>query len=132
MSLCFFYNLTSARYTPINKRAVVAVFFPVQEDGFKPVLEAAILICKTLATILGEIWVIVRERMSVFAWIVFESTLWLCRLQVNGTHYRLIGSLQRAFAVPAVARVMLVPEWIIDGQRELHAPVGSVCAFRFR
>lgn len=81
-----------------------------------------------MAAIAGEVRVIVRERMSVFAKIVFKSTLWLCRLQISRTHYRLIGSLQRAFAVPSIAWVMLVPERIIDGERELHAPVGSVCA----
>ena len=68
--------------------------------------------------------------MPVFAWIVFESALWLGRFHVIRTVDRFISSFERAFAVPTVARVMIVPERIIYGQRELHAPVGSVCAFR--
>ena len=116
--------------TAIDKRTVVAVLFPVQEQSFKAVGEATLLICETAAAIAGEIWVLVWECMTVFARIVFKSTLRLCGFQFSGTHYRVIGSLQWAFAVPTVSRVMVVPERVIDGQRELHAPVGSVCAFR--
>ena len=68
--------------------------------------------------------------MSVFARIVFKSTLWLGRFHVIRTVDRFISSFERAFAVPTVPRVMIVPERIIDGQRELLEPIGSVCAFR--
>ena len=68
--------------------------------------------------------------MSVLSRIVFKPTLRLGRFHVIRTVDRFISSLQRAFAVPSVARVMIVPERIIDGQRELLEPVGSVCAFR--
>ena len=68
--------------------------------------------------------------MSVFARIVFKPTLRLGRFHVIRTVDRFISSFERALAVPAVARVMIVPERIIDGQRELLEPIGSVCAFR--
>ena len=116
--------------TPINEWAGIAVLFPVQEECFNSVAKSSLLISKTTAAIAWEIWVLVRECMPVFARIVFKSTLRLCGFQFSGTHYRFISSLQRALAVPAVARVMIVPERIIDGQRELLEPIGSVCAFR--
>ena len=59
----------------IDKRAVVAVLFPIQEESFEAVGEASLLIGKTVAAIAWEIRVLVRERMSVFARIVFKSTL---------------------------------------------------------
>ena len=68
--------------------------------------------------------------MSVLSRIVFKPTLWLCRFEVIRTVDRFISSFERAFAVPSIARVMIVPERIIDGQRELLEPIGSVCAFR--
>ena len=69
--------------------------------------------------------------MPVLSRIVFKPTLRLGRFHVIRTVDRFISSFERALAVPAVARVMIVPERSIDRQRELHAPVGSVCAFRF-
>ena len=127
-----FYRLLCCRSfnAPIDKRAVIAVLFPVQEDCFKAVAKASLLIGKTTAAITWEIRVLVRERMSVFARIVFKSTLWLGRFHVIRTVDRFISSFERAFAVPTVPRVMIVPERIIDGQRELLEPIGSVCAFR--
>ena len=68
--------------------------------------------------------------MPVLSRIVFKSTLWLGKFHVIRTVDRFISSFERALAVPAVARVMIVPERIIDGQRELLEPIGSVCAFR--
>ena len=70
--------------------------------------------------------------MSVLARIVFKTTLWLGRFHVIRTVDRLISCFKRALAVPSVARVMVIPERIINRQRESHLPVLAMAAFRVR
>ena len=41
-----------------------------------------------------------------------------------------VGGLERALAVPAVARAVLVPERVVDGARQLDRPKPLVFGFR--
>lgn len=71
------------------------------------------------------IGVSVAEQLAVFGRIVIQAghrQRGCITIQGFGIH-RLVSLLQAAFAVPAVAGVMFVPEGVIDRQRELLFPV---------
>lgn len=73
---------------------------------------------------------VLREGVSVLARVVGESRLWsLTReLRLQFGRGRVVGLFERALAVPAVARMVLVPKRVGHGQRELALPEGAVAA----
>ena len=73
---------------------------------------------------------IVAECVSILSRIVLQSSLWLCRLHVLGTDYWVIGGFERAFAVPSVTWVMLIPERIIHREGEFHLPIDPMVSLR--
>ena len=59
-----------------------------------------------------------------------ESALRLLIVRIVGdVGGRLVGGFERALAVPAVARAVLVPERVVDGARQLHRPEAFVFGF---
>ena len=74
-----------------------------------------------------------REELPILTRIILQPTLRLvssylciCRQRSN----RVIGRLERAFAVPAVARSVFVPKRVIDGARQLTLPEHAVLCLR--
>ena len=60
-----------------------------------------------------------------------ESTLRLLIVRIVGDGCDgFVGGFERAFAVPAVARAVFVPERVVDGARQLLFPKPLVLGFR--
>lgn len=70
----------------------------------------------------------VTEQASVLARIIFEPLLCRNRLKLpyRTVVYRIVRLSERAFAVPSVAGMMLVPERVVHRQGEFPLPVMSV------
>ena len=81
-----------------------------------------------MATLVRKIRVIVTEGVSIFAWIILQSSLWLGRFHICRTNYWVVGGFEGALAIPSVAWVVFVPERIIDRECKLHEPVCSMAA----
>ena len=66
---------------------------------------------------------IVTECVAILSWIVFETALWrVDAVEVVGAVDGVVGLFEGALTVPPVARVMLGPEGIVDGECELLFP----------
>lgn len=61
--------------------------------------------------------------MSILSRVVFESALrWVDGVEVVWSVDGIVGGLEGALAVPSVARVVLGPEGVVDGEREFLFP----------
>ena len=71
------------------------------------------------------------EDLPRLGGVAFESALRLLVVGIVGDGGDgFIGCLERALAVPAVARAVFVPERVVDGARQLDRPKPLVLGFR--
>ena len=124
-------NMTPFRtiQTSVNERAVVAVLFPVYKQHLQAVSQSAMPVGKAATAILWEIRVCIVEGVPVLSWIVLQSALGRRGLQVVMHGDGLVSLLQWALAVPAVARVMQIPEGVIHWQ---HQPLLTILSVGVR
>ena len=100
------------------------MFFLIPEESFHFVFEA--FVEQTGTTSLWKIRMIVTECVPILSRIVLQASLRLCWLHVFGTDHWVIGCFERTLAVPTVAWVVLIPEWVIHWKGKLHLPIGTV------
>ena len=118
-----FYIVMGFAHSSINFAAIKAVLLVISitEDCLYPIFKA--LVERTRATTIREIWMIVTECVAILSWIVFETALWrVDAVEVVGAVDGVVGLFEGALTVPPVARVMLGPEGIVDGECELLFP----------
>lgn len=116
-----------SRQASVYIRAVVAILRPVHEHAAQPALQPR-LIEVTRAAGLGEIRMALREHRLVGSRVGVQSGVWVVRLAGGGCFgTRFVGAGERALAVPPVARAVLVPERVVDGEDGIpeHLMVGT-------
>lgn len=112
-----------------NKMTSFTLCTTIMEESSPKVNHPLLFIESTLPAVLREIRMLLRKELPILARIILQPTLrlvssylCLCRQRSN----RVIGRLERAFAVPSVARSVFVPKWVIDGARQLALPEHAV------
>lgn len=69
-----------------------------------------------------EVRVVIGEGVSILSGVVFEAALWwVDAVDVVGSVDGIVCGFEGALAVPPVARVMLGPEGVVDGEREFFS-----------
>lgn len=105
----------------------------IMEESSPKVNHPLPFIESTRLAVLRKVRMLLRKDLPILTRIVLQPTLRLvasylciCRQRSN----RFIGRLERAFAVPAVARSVFVPKRVIDGARQLALPEHAVLCLR--
>ena len=105
---------------------------PGIEPPPQPACDSSFLPVKpTACAVLGEVRVRLVEDLPRLGGVAFESALRLLVVGIVGDGGDgFVGGFERAFAVPAVARAVLVPKRVVDGARQLDRPKPFVLGFR--
>ena len=121
-------------FTPIdttfNIRTVIAILIAI-EPFPHPACDSPFLLIEPAArAFLGEVRVRLVEDLPRLGRVATESALRLLVVGIVGdVGGWFVGGFERALAVPAVARSVLVPERVVDGARHLLFPKPLVFGF---
>ena len=111
--------------------AVFAVHLPGIKPPHHPACDSPFLLIEPAAcAVLGEVRVRLIEDLPRLGRVATESALRLLVVGIVGDGCDgFVGCLERALAVPAVARAVFVPERVVDGARQLLLPKPLVLGF---